>query len=228
MRKRIVSIAVFLTILVSFAGLSAGADNDMTIDTLGATPFMYENRSYLPLRSVTSFLGAQLLWDAVKGQAVITHQGKELALTPGSRNALFDGQPVVFSATPMIGDGRMFVPVDVFRQTYGVPLMWDQAKSELRIKGPSGWGVVTVSRRPPPGWVRGLKTGWQKHGDATAPPGMSNKPGSHSVSVVPKATVKPQKTEKASVMPKATVTPQKTGKEKDVDSRATPTPPGKK
>lgn len=194
MSKRIVMVAVLLTMLVSFAGLSAGADNDVIIDTLGATPFVYQGRSYIPLQSAAGFLGAQLQWDAAKGQAVVTHQGKELVLTPGSRNALFEGRPVVLSAGPVVGGGRLFVPTDALRRTYGVPMEWDQARSQVRIKGPTGWGVVTVSRHPP-GWVHGRKTGWGRHGDVTKPPGLSKKPGPSSVIVVPKAKVKSQKTE---------------------------------
>jgi hypothetical protein len=193
MGKRMVLMAVLLTMLVSFAGMSVGADDVTMIDTSGATPFVYESRSYIPLRSVASFLGAQLQWDVAEGQAVVTYQGQELALTPASRNALFEGQPVVLSAAPVIGGGRLFVPTDALRRTYGVPVEWDQARSQVRIKGPTGWGAVTVSRRPP-GWVRGRKTGWGKHGDATRPPGLSKKQGPRSAIVVPKA--KSQRTEK--------------------------------
>ena len=195
MSKGMVMVAVLLTMLVSCAGVSAGADNDVTIDTSGVTPFLYEGRSYIPLRSVASFLGAQLQWDAAKGEAVVTYQGKELALTPGNASALFAGKPVVLSAAPVIGGGRLFVPTDALRRTYGVPVVWDQARSQVRIKGPTGWGAVTVSRRPP-GWVRGRKTGWRKHGDATTPPGLSKEQGPPSVIVVPKAEAKSPKTEK--------------------------------
>jgi hypothetical protein len=210
MSKRIVMVAVLLTMVVSFAGISASADNDVTIDTRGATPFVYEGRSYIPLKSAASFLGAPLQWDAAQNRAVMVYDGKELALTPGSRNALFEGRPVVLSAAPLVGGGRLFVPTDALRRTYGVPVEWDQARSRVRIKGPTGWGAVTVSRRPP-GWVRGRKTGWGKHGDVTRPPGVSKKQGPPSVVVVPKAKVKSQKIEKG----------------RDVGARGTPGPPAK-
>jgi len=195
MGKRMVLMAVLLTMVVSFAGMPAGADDVTMIDTSGTTPFLYEGLSYLPLRSVASFLGAQLQWNAAKGQAVVTYQGKELALTPGNVSALFAGQPVVLAAAPVLASGTTYIPADALRRTYGVPVVWDQARSQVRIKGPTGWGAVTVSRRPP-GWVRGRKTGWGKHGDVTMPPGLSKKQGPPSVIVVPKAKVKSQKTEK--------------------------------
>jgi hypothetical protein len=154
MSKRTVLMAVLLTMVVSFAGMPAGADDVTMIDTSGTTPFVYEGRSYIPLTSAASFLGAQLQWDAAKNRAVVTYNGKELALTPGSPKALFAGQPVVLAAAPVVASGRTYIPASALKRFYDVPVEWDQARSQVRIKGPTGWGAVTVSRRPP-GWVRG-------------------------------------------------------------------------
>lgn len=195
MSKRTVLMAVLLTMLVSFAGMSVGADSVTVIDTSGTTPFLYGGSSYIPLTSAASFLGAQLQWDSARNRAVVTYNGKGLALTPGSPKALFAGQPVVLVAAPVVAGGRVYIPAGALKRTYGVPVVWDPARSQVRIKGPTGWGAVTVSRRPPPGWYHGRKTGWRKHGDATMPPGMSKKHGPPTVIVVPKAKVKPQKTD---------------------------------
>jgi len=216
MSKRIVMVAVLLTMLVSFAGLSASADNDVTIDTFGATPFVYQGRSYIPLKSAASFLGAPLLWDSAQNRVVMNYNGKELSLTPGSRNALFEDRPVVLSAAPVVGGGRLFLPTEALMRTYGVPVVWDQARSQVRIRGATAWGAVTVSRRPP-GWIRGRKTGWGKHGDTTTPPGLSKKQGPPSVIVVPKAKA----------VPKAKVESQKTEKGRGVGPRGTPSTPEK-
>jgi hypothetical protein len=194
MSKRTVLMAVLLTMVVSFAGMPAGADDVTMIDTSGTTPFLYGGRSYIPLTSAASFLGAQLQWDAAKNRAVVTYNGKELALTPGNASALFAGKPVVLAAAPVVASGRTYIPTGALKRFYDVPVAWDQARAQVRIKGPTGWGAVTVSRHPP-GWVRGLKTGWEKHGDATMPPGLSKKQGPPSVIVVPKAKVKSHKTE---------------------------------
>ena len=212
MGRRMVLMSVLLTMMVSLAGISASADNDVTIDTSGATPFVHEGRSYIPLKGAASFLGASLLWDSAQNRAVMAYDGKELALTPGSRSALFEGRPVVLSAAPLVGGGRLFVPTDALRRTYGVPVEWDQARSRVRIKGPTGWGAVTVSRRPP-GWVHGRKTGWGKHGDVTRPPGVSTKQGPPAATVVPKAKAKSPETEKGKgAGPRGTTGPPEKGR----------------
>ena len=148
MSKRIVVMSVLLTIAMSFAGMVVAADS-VTIDTSGATPFLYEGRSYIPLKSVASFLGAPLRWDSAKNQAVITYLGQELALTPNSFNALFGGQPTVLHEAPVIADGRVFVPTEALRRFYNVPVEWDGATKEVKINGESGWGTMKVEGRPP-------------------------------------------------------------------------------
>jgi len=208
MSKRTALMAVLLAMVVSFAGMPAGADDVTVIDTSGTTPFLYGGNSYIPLTSAASFLGAQMQWDAAKGRTVFTHQGKELVLTPGSRNAWSEGRPVVLTAAPVVANGRTYIPTWALKRLYDVPVVWDQARSRVRIKGPTGWGVVTVSRRPPPGWYHGRKTGWRKHGDATMPPGLSKKQGPHSVIVVPKTKVKSHQIEKRrNIGPRGTPTP---------------------
>ena len=148
MSKRIVLMSVLLMMAVSFACISANAEN-VTIDTSGAAPFLYDGHSYLPLQSVGSFLGAPLRWDAEKGHAVITYNGQDLALTSGNAKALLAGKPVVLTSQPVIVDGRMYVPAGVLKKYYNVPVEWDKNKSEVKIKGDDGWGTAKVKNRPP-------------------------------------------------------------------------------
>lgn len=144
MSKRIVLMSVLLTMVVSLAGMSASA-----IDTSGATAFLYEGRSYVPLNSTASFLGAPVRWDAEKGQAVLTYKGEDLVLTPNSPKALHAGQPVVLSSPPVVVDGVTYVPTEALRKFYNVPVGWDGARSEVKIKGPSGWRTMKASSRAP-------------------------------------------------------------------------------
>ncbi|MHB9131212.1 MAG: stalk domain-containing protein [Armatimonadota bacterium] len=148
MSKRIIQIAVMLSMLVSFTSISMGADN-VIIDTSGTRPFLYGGHSYVPLKSTASFLGAPLRWDTAKRQAVITYNGQDLALTPSNVNALFQGQPVVLSSPPVVVGGVTYVPTETFKKFYNVPVAWDKVKSEVQINGPQGRGTMKVSSRPP-------------------------------------------------------------------------------
>jgi hypothetical protein len=179
-----------------FAGMPAGAADVTVIDTSGTTPFLYGGSTYIPLTSAARFLGAQLQWDAAQNRAVVTYNGKNLALTPGSRNASFDGRPVVLAMEPVVINGRTYTSTEPFKRFYNVPMEWDRSKSEVRMQGPGGWGRLTVSRQVPPGWYHGRKTGWRKHGNANMPPGLSRKHDSQPRVVAPKAKGNSQKTGK--------------------------------
>ena len=130
--------------LMMLAGMSASA---ATIDEL--TSFLYEGRSYVPLKSTANFLGAPLRWDADKGQSVFTYKGDDLTLTPNSRKAFYAGEPVLLTSRSVVIDGVTYVPVDTFKRFYNVPVTWDQARSEVKIKGPKGWRTMKASNRPP-------------------------------------------------------------------------------
>lgn len=148
MCKRINLLAILLTMAVCFASLPASADN-ITINTSDATPFLYGDRSYVPLQNVTSFLGAQLSWDPVKARTVVSYQGKDLVLKPNRLDALFMGQSVALSSPPVVVNGRTYISTDALKKYYNVPIEWDRVKSEMNIKGQKGWGTMKVNNRPP-------------------------------------------------------------------------------
>lgn len=157
-----------IMIIVIFAGISAGADN-VPINTPGTAPFLYQGQSYLPLRDVANFLGAPLRWDAEKGQAVLTYHEQELALTPNNARALFKGQPVVLTSPPVVVGGNTYLPTTALKQLYNVPVAWDKATSEVKIKGPNGWGTIKMNNRPPwhggpPPWAPAVGERRKQHG----------------------------------------------------------------
>jgi hypothetical protein len=167
MSKRIVLMSLLLTMVVSLAGLSASAVN-AAMDTSEALAFLYEGLSYLPLKSTASFLGAPIRWDAETGQAIITYEGQDLVLTPNSLKALYAGQPVELASPTVVVDGVTYVPAEVFKKYYNVPVVWDGTNSQVRIKGPNGWGIVNASNRPawyggPPPWA----PAWGRRGYGT-------------------------------------------------------------
>jgi hypothetical protein len=168
-----------LLLLVVFAVLLAlprPASADVVNTTVvGASPFVYGGYAYVPLKSVTDFLGAALLWDSLKGRAVITYGGKELGLVIGSPSAYYLGRPVELPAAPVIVGGRVLVPASALNTYLGVPIVWDRHDFKVKIKGRKGWGVFVVERRPswhggPPPWA----PAW---GVRDIPPGHAKKAG---------------------------------------------------
>jgi len=183
--RRLGVLAVLLGFLVLFAAVAAPAARDQTviINNYGAVPFVYGGYSYIPLKSATDFLGAALLWDRVKNQALITYNGKDLALTIGSPVAYYGGAPVYLPAAPVMIDNRVFIPTMVVKEHFGVPVVWDARGYEVRIFGRHGWGTLVVARETPVHVVRIMRRvgppPWAGGpGRRLAPPpGLAKKPG---------------------------------------------------
>lgn len=167
MSKRSVLIFVLVTMVMGLTGMSASA-----IDLSALAPFLYQGSSYVPLKSTASFLGAPLRWDADTGQAIMTYNGQDLALTPNSRNARYAGRSVRLSSQTIVVNGVTYVPVDTFKKYYNVPVEWNGNRSEIRMKGQNGWQTMKASSRPPwhggpPPWA----PAWGRRGNGT--PGHS-------------------------------------------------------
>lgn len=164
MSKRI----FLLSVLLGLAYLPASADKVIVINTPGSAPFVYQGYTYMPVQSVTKFLGADLGWDPNVGRAVINYKGQQFALTPGKANASFAGRSVVLASPPVVVNGRTYVSTEVFKEYYKVPMQWDKSTSQVRILGPNGWGTTTVRDRAPwgdgpppwaPAWGKRAKSG---------------------------------------------------------------------
>ncbi len=148
MKSRIVGLSILLA-AASLACVPAGADNITVINTNGATPFVYEGYTYMPVQSVTKFLGADLGWDPNTSQAVVTYQGQKFALTPGKTNATFDGRQVYLTSPPVVINGRTYVSTETFKKYYNVPMKWSPTTSTVSVFGPNGWGTTTVRNQAP-------------------------------------------------------------------------------
>lgn len=193
MSRKTILISVALAAGIGLACIPAGAE-DIVISTPGATPFLYAGTTYMPVKSVASFLGADLGWDPNKGQAVITYQGQQFSLTPGKTNAMFGGQPVVLTAPPVVINGRTYVSTEAFKKYYKVPMQWDPTTSQVRILGPDGWGTTTVKNRAPwhggpPPWA----PAWgQRSKNVSGVGSVRNKPGQGAAKRKSKGQAKPK------------------------------------
>jgi hypothetical protein len=156
MKRMVMATAVALA-LCALGGLAAhpaAGDKVVVVNNYyGGEPFLYGGYTYIPLRNVKEALGAVLLWDSVKRQAVITYNGHELGLVVGSSVAYLDGAEVGFPVAPVIIHDHVFVPTTVVRGCLHVPVTYDSSRRELRIRGPEHWSLFRINPRPGPGTV---------------------------------------------------------------------------
>jgi hypothetical protein len=110
-------------------------------------PFVYSGVTYVPLRDAASLVGAALLWDSLKGRAVLTYNGREIGLAVGSPTVVYAGQPVVLTAAPVVVHGAVYVPADFCQHYLKIPVQHD--RGVIKLKGPKGWHEFKVASRPP-------------------------------------------------------------------------------
>ncbi len=115
-------------------------------------PFLYSGVTYVPLRDVTSLVGAALLWDSLKGRAAVTYNGRELGLMVGSPRVYVDDEVLVLSAAPIVVNQVVYVPADFCDRYLELPTR--HRRGYVEIEGPRGWHSYRVASRPPGRVVR--------------------------------------------------------------------------
>jgi len=110
-------------------------------------PFVYYGVTYIPLRDVTDFIGAVLLWDSLRNRAVITYNGHEIGLVIGSPTVYYGPQVIVLPAPPIVVHDTVFVPMDLFERHMNIPIQ--RRDGVLKLKGPKGWREMRVAPTPP-------------------------------------------------------------------------------
>lgn len=151
MRQSIIAaiLALGAVLALATAPQPACADKVTVINYYGAAPFVIGGYSYIPLRDVSDFLGAALLWDSIKNRATITYNGREVGLVVGSPVAYLVGSTAALPCAPVLIGGQVYVPSVVLVQHLAVPVVYDVHTRVIRIsKGPNAWGTFKVGAPP--------------------------------------------------------------------------------
>jgi Copper amine oxidase N-terminal domain./D-alanyl-D-alanine carboxypeptidase./Bacterial SH3 domain. len=107
----------FLLLLEERAFLQVGGQ------CLGAVPVL-DNLTVVPLVETLSALGGSVSRVADSTTLVATLGGRQLYLTPGSTEAVLDGQTMILSTAPLVAGGRPFVAARDLARAFDLPLTW--------------------------------------------------------------------------------------------------------
>lgn len=91
-------------------------------------PLLINNKTMVPLRVVTDFLGIKAEWIAEKNGVMLTGKGKNLFLEIGSKN-LQQGLDV----PPVIISGRTYVPLRYVGENFNSLVIWDNIERKVTI-----------------------------------------------------------------------------------------------
>ncbi|MCW2277861.1 copper amine oxidase N-terminal domain-containing protein [Heliophilum fasciatum] len=97
-------------------------------------PRLIQDRTFVPLRSVSESLGAPVTWDDAQQKATITGKKNTIELVIGKPEALINGTPVPLDVAPQKVDGYVMVPLRVVSLGLGKHVYYDD-----QLLGPTVW-----------------------------------------------------------------------------------------
>ncbi|MCX8095537.1 MAG: copper amine oxidase N-terminal domain-containing protein [Caldisericia bacterium] len=104
-------------------------------------PFIYNNRTMVPLRFISESIGATVDWDSVVRIVTITIENSEglkkiLKLSPDSNVASLNGKPYKMDTSPIIKNDRVYLPVRFIMEAFGAKVEWRSLERRILITYP--------------------------------------------------------------------------------------------
>ena len=98
---------------------------------LDSAPFIKDNRTYLPVRSVSETVGASVEWDSNARMITIKSDSNTIRLWIDEDQALVNSSLVKIDAAPFIQNGRTMLPIRFVAENLGMEIEWNQQKQEI-------------------------------------------------------------------------------------------------
>lgn len=111
------------------------------------SPYLENNRTFVPIRFVSEALKANIEWDAVKATAIIKSGDQTISLPVGSKTAYVNGSAYHVDATIKLYQDRVFVPLRFVSEVLKSRVEWNQANYSVNITtGQNTNGTLTASK----------------------------------------------------------------------------------
>ena len=108
--------------------------NGQESSVMDVTPFIENNRTWVPVRFVSEALGAEVGWNQDKQQVTISMGEIKLILTIGSNSLLANGKSQTMDVAPFLRNNRTWVPLRFVAENLGCSVSWVQGSQEVVIR----------------------------------------------------------------------------------------------
>ncbi|HLS88978.1 MAG TPA: N-acetylmuramoyl-L-alanine amidase family protein [Sphingobacteriaceae bacterium] len=140
--KALLSLAAIMLLIAALSGAGAAA-TDITIIingeqvTADEPPRIVNDRTLVPIRVISEYLGAGVEWVEETQQVHITWGDRGIVLTIGEQQAWVDGKPFDLDVAPQIMAtatvGRTMVPLRFAGEALGAQVGWDEATRTVTV-----------------------------------------------------------------------------------------------
>lgn len=153
-KKRALSIALVLAMLLSLSVTAFAAQNDISIELDGkkvaftsesGKPFVDVNgRTQVPLRVVMEQYGCDVKWDSMSSTAIITKGSTTVTVPIGKGYITVNGKNVPMDTAALVQDGHTYLPIRAVLEAFGANVKWDGGKVSVTSSANSGFDNIYV------------------------------------------------------------------------------------
>lgn len=109
----------------------------------GTAPVIADGRTMVPLRAVVEEIGGEIKWDGESREVTISKDGTEIKLTIDSTASFVNENEITLDSSPVIIDGRTFLPARFVMETMGYSVIWNSAEQSVIIA--NNYDDITVA-----------------------------------------------------------------------------------
>lgn len=153
-KKRALSIALVLAMLLSLSVTAFAAQNDVSIELDGkkvaftsesGKPFVDVNgRTQVPLRVVMEQYGCDVKWDSMSSTALITKGSTTVTVPIGKSYITVNGKNVPMDTSALVQDGHTYLPIRAVLEAFGANVKWDNGKVSVTSASTGGFDNIYV------------------------------------------------------------------------------------
>ena len=153
-KKRALSIALVLAMLLSLSVTAFAAQNDISIELDGkkvaftsesGKPFVDANgRTQVPLRVVMEQYGCDVKWDSMSSTAIITKGSTTVTVPIGKGYITVNGKNVPMDTAALVQDGHTYLPIRAVLEAFGANVKWDGGKVSVTSSASGSFDNIYV------------------------------------------------------------------------------------
>ena len=139
MKKRCISLLLLVTLMVAAmpSGIMAAGPIKVKLNgqniKFDVQPVLSSGRVLVPIRSITSAMGATISWNSSSGTVTIKKDSDTLKLTAGSKTAYKNNSKIKLDVPARIVRGRTLAPVRFISEGLNASVKWDSSSRTVNI-----------------------------------------------------------------------------------------------